>query len=131
MGEFNLPHILVVDDDPIQLEFYTAVLESDYDVIAAASLNEAIEILNTNTLVEALICDLHLGAGSNGKDLLAWISEHRPGLISRSMIISGNPTVDTGEHSVSVVMKPVALDDLLGRVSLLLKPPAKQTIKAR
>ncbi len=107
-----------------------AVLECDYDVITATSLNEAIDILNNDTLVDALACDLNLGRGSSGKDLLTWVSEHQPGLLSHSMIISGDPAADTDAYSVSVVMKPVKPDELLQAVNLLLEQPPKQTITA-
>ncbi|WP_167631183.1 response regulator [Mariprofundus ferrooxydans] len=128
--ETRRQRVLVVDDDPVQLEYYMAVLESDYDVMTAHSINDAIEMLRRGTPVDALASDMYLGRGRSGIDLLAWVGEHQPDLITRFVIISGNPVVDTGAYSVRVIMKPVDPGELLQSVSMLLEQDPEQTITA-
>jgi len=130
LDEIRRQRILVVDDDPVQLEYYIAVLEPDYDVVTAGSISEAIEILSAGTLVDAVASDLHLGQGGNGNDLLAWTGEHQPALISRFVMISGDAVVDTGVYTVRVIMKPINPDELLQSVSMLLEQGTEQTISA-
>lgn len=129
LGETRRQCILVIDDDPVQLEYYIAVLESDYDTMTAASANEAIELLRSDIPVDAIASDLHLGCGKSGKDLLAWVGEHQPELISHFVIISGDPAVVSGVPSVRLIMKPVDPGELLQSVSMLLEPVPEQMFK--
>jgi len=130
MRERRRKRILIIDDDPMQLEYYMAVLEQDYDIMTAAGLGEAIAILAGDTTVDGLICDLHLGGGCSGMELLAWIGEHGPELMEHSVIISGDLVVNTGIYTVPVVFKPVEPDVLLQTMQQALNPMLEVNVGA-
>ncbi|PIP01454.1 MAG: response regulator [Zetaproteobacteria bacterium CG12_big_fil_rev_8_21_14_0_65_54_13] len=122
--EDSLKHILIVDDDPIQLEYYIAVLEHEYQIMTANDIGEAIDMLTDVARVDALICDLHLGFAHSGVDLLAWVETHRPELMNHSVIISGDVVVDSESFAVPVVFKPLEPALLTQSVQQLLMPTA-------
>jgi len=54
-------HILVVDDDPMAAELTAAILEeAGYDVITAEHGAEALECLNGNESIAAVISDMNM-----------------------------------------------------------------------
>jgi len=113
------PRILMVDDDDMQLEFYEAVLSSEYEVLTASDIGTA-GLLLEDQQVDAVACDLHCGAAS-GLDLLSWIQAHQPGLLRRCMILSGAPTARPGGFDVRVMGKPVDPDCLKQAFTALLE----------
>ena len=113
--------LLVVDDDPIQLEFYEAVLESEYEVVTACNFNDAIGMLEEGLAVDAFACDHRLDGGHRGTELLAWIHRHRPALLDYSFIMSGELDIDNSSYAVPRLHKPVRPDELLRVMQGLLK----------
>lgn len=103
--------ILMVDDEPILLDLYHDVLEPDHQVLLAGSVGEAIRIL-ADQEVDAVGCDYHLGAGS-GADVVAWIRAHRPNLLARTIIISGDEAPSVDGDGVLLLYKPVPIETLL------------------
>lgn len=120
MVESVRKRLLLVDDDPIQLEFYQAVLESDYEVITACSYSDAIRILTDDLAVDGFACDLRLNDGHRGTELLAWVRQYRPGLMDYSMIMSGELSVESGTYGVRRLHKPVQPAELLRAMQHLL-----------
>lgn len=107
--------ILLVDDDPMQLEYYSAVLESRFRVLSAQDVVSAIRMLESHR-VAAVICDLHLDRYRSGIDVVTWISEHLPDLIGRTIILSGDITAKLQGYGASVIFKPVDPGSLLDAI---------------
>ena len=106
------PHtILMVEDDEILLEFFEAVLSLDYRILTSDTIEQAKEILASET-VDALFCDLRLGK-SSGLELLSWVQENKPDLLSRTTVLSGERISRPGGFDVPVVTKPVEPDTRL------------------
>jgi DNA-binding NtrC family response regulator len=76
-GVLAVPHLLVVDDDPVvrqQLElFYRQI---GYGVTAVASAEEALEQFGTDA-IDLVITDIKL-PGMDGRKLICWVREHHP-----------------------------------------------------
>jgi len=121
-AEDSLKYILIVDDDPVQLEYYMAVLEHDYEIMTASDIGEAIDKLTGDGRVDGLICDLHLGYARSGVDLLTWIDVHRPDLMDHSVIVSGDVVIDSEAFAVPIVFKPIDPAALTRAVQQLLIP---------
>jgi len=103
--------ILMVDDEPMLLELYQDMLEPDHQVLLAGSVDEAIQILDVQH-VDAVTCDYFLGAGY-GTDVVAWIRNHKPGLLSRTVLISGMDRASEVSADILMLYKPVSMETLL------------------
>jgi len=68
--------ILVVDDEPAQRQLVSAALGKNYQVTAAASGQEAQELLSSRSF-DLVITDERM-PGMSGLDLVRWIREHDP-----------------------------------------------------
>ncbi len=102
--------ILIVDDEPMLLELFRRVLEDRHHILIAGSVGETLRILEQTT-VDAVICDFRLSDGT-GEDVMDWIREHRPALLARAAILSGDP------HSVRAtdvlkLCKPLPIKELM------------------
>jgi len=104
--------ILMVEDDPIQMDLYLEVLSPDYHMLTAHSISDAISAIADHA-VHAVGCDYHLIDGS-GLELVAWIDTHRPELLARTVLITGELTPPLNGHDVRLLYKPVPIDTLLG-----------------
>ncbi len=103
--------ILMVDDDPTQLELYEEVLSLDYHVFVAHSVAEALKLL-ANEQVDAVGCDYNLNDGS-GLQVIEWIEIHRPELLASTVLITGDLNPSIKRLGVSLLHKPVPIDALL------------------
>jgi len=106
----DAPSILMVEDDEMLLEFYEAALAPEYEVLTATSLDAARYILQERH-VDAVACDLHLGAVS-GLELLRWIGGNLPGLLAHTAVISGESEPKLGGFDVLVAGKPIMAEGL-------------------
>ncbi len=114
--------ILVVDDDRILLSAVERMLGlSGIRVLAATSASDALDAICSESRVDAVLCDLNLGATS-GTELLRKLLGLRPAM--KCMIMTGGVRealpFDTSEFSV--LMKPFSLQELLAAVRALLEP---------
>jgi len=109
--------LLVVDDEPAILSALERYLAGrGYQVHVAMSRAEAIRIAETVPL-DAVLCDQRLGE-ERGVDLHRELAGLRPGLTSRFILMSGDPSQpDTvtfgGETGAPVLAKPFDLEELL------------------
>jgi two-component system OmpR family response regulator len=114
-----MAHILVVDDEPMIAELLQMILEADgYEVTVA---NDGIEALRAEqrVSVDAVITDLTM-PGLGGRELLARLREHRPGL--PAIVTTGYAGVEPFEGGPTVVMtKPFNLPALSEKLAALLK----------
>lgn len=116
-----MARILVVDDDPDQLELRSAIFESaGLEVFTAAAAPEAVSLLERHR-PESVVLDLCLPAESDGVDLLKRLrgaAGHDP---LKILVVSGwtanfraRPESALADH---ILQKPVRSRDLLKLVN--------------
>ena len=116
-GAGELPHILVVEDDPAVLNATRLLLKVEgYRVTAAASLSEAMQRAHEHADVDLLITDYHLGDGQTGLEVIASVR----GILGadlRVVIVTGDTSSAVRElqhdERVRMTSKPINSDELL------------------
>ena len=111
----TLPTILVIDDEPRSVEALERILEEEFDVFTATTVNQARQILEREW-VQVVLCDQRMPEMS-GVEFLAQVREEWPEVIR--MIISGY--ADSGDIIDSInesgiyqyISKPWHPEDLL------------------
>ena len=73
------PHLLVVDDEPLNRDLLRRVLHSSYEVTEAADASDAIEVLESEVgaSIGLVLCD-HLMPGMSGVELAVIAGERWP-----------------------------------------------------
>lgn len=98
--------ILVVEDDPdIRLMTASILRVAGATVRDAASATEALSCLD-NATFDAVILDWNL-AGETGGMLLEKLRERQPGLLRRSVVVTGDLTSIPGRHEAERFGCPV------------------------
>lgn len=117
--------LLVVDDEPAIGRYVSEYLTSEgVAVTAVDSGREAVDLLAQGTEFDAVLTDLRMPDVSGDK-LIAFISDNRPDLAGRVVMMTGDalgPEVSPNSRDVPVIVKPLelrtlraALYPLLGR----------------
>ena len=89
-AEFATLPVLVIEDEPAVLAYVRAALErSGYPVVCTASGVEALGLLESGEFM-GVVSDMRTPGGVDGGDVHAWISAHRPELVSRLVFITGD-----------------------------------------
>ncbi|HUJ62544.1 MAG TPA: EAL domain-containing protein [Kofleriaceae bacterium] len=116
------PIVVCVDDDRNNLHALGRVLRTRCTVLLATSGPEALELLEANADVAAILADLHM-PGLPGAELLARVAQIRPEC--RRAVVTGYPeseelisAINAG-HLHYVITKPWKLADLLQVVDQL------------
>lgn len=111
--------VLIVDDNPILVELFDEILGRLFTTTTACNIADAINLI-TNTTVDALVCDYHLGA-ERADRLIAWIASNAPELMPKVVMISGDDHLKFKhcEKVASVMLKPVDYDELTENISSL------------
>lgn len=82
--------VLVIEDEPSVSAFVKAALERHgYRVVQALSGADGIEQLERSSFA-GVISDIRMPGSVNGADVHAWIRQHRPELMPRLILISGD-----------------------------------------
>jgi two-component system, NtrC family, sensor kinase len=81
--------VLVVDDDTRLLRVYPRLLHERYDVLVASDGQEAIDLLESGSQVDAVIADLAMPE-VDGKQLYGWLTEQRPELARRTIFVTAS-----------------------------------------
>ena len=106
--------IIVVDDDPLALESLESYLRgAGYDVAAAGSAREALEVART-TRCDVALLDMKM-PDANGLELLPTIHKHRPKL--PVVMVTGYASIDTAVEAIQrgasdYMAKPFTPDEL-------------------
>lgn len=115
--------ILVVEDDPLILEFLCEILQEEGFVVEPhVSADAASEYLELHAhLVSLLLTDITMPGKLNGADLANLFGDRWPE--KPIMIMSGFETPESSgvRHAVSFIKKPWALGQLLDCVEVALK----------
>ena len=116
-------NVLIVDDDYDMLELLQRNLKAlHFHTYKASSVNEAIEILKSNS-VDFLITDLQM-PGINGLELIKFAQEHFPEI--PKLVITGYPSLDSAVNSVKsgaidYLVKPFKIDELRKAIEQVLE----------
>lgn len=120
--------ILVVDDDPMLLDFTVRALESlGYDTVSAPDAETALRLLEQDHQIQVAIVDLCLGKGPTGSQLARAALSVRPDL--HMLVTSGAPGAleivrEDMPDCVKLLPKPYRRRDLADRLSGFLDPDA-------
>ncbi|MFN2427879.1 MAG: response regulator [Candidatus Binatia bacterium] len=120
--------ILVVEDDPDIRSMTASILRvAGAAVCDAATAGEAISLVNGSEF-DALILDWNL-AGETGAVLLELLRDQQPGLLRRSLVVTGDLLSIPGRHEAErfgcpVMAKPFRPRQLVEIVAGLLTDPA-------
>jgi diguanylate cyclase (GGDEF)-like protein len=123
VDETGKPIIICVDDDRTNLNALDRVLRARCTVLCATSGEEALDLLERNGEVAAILADLRM-PGLPGAELLARVSQLRPQC--RRAVVTGFPESDeliaaiNAGHLHYVITKPWKLTDLLQVVDQLI-----------
>jgi len=105
--------ILLVEDDNDALTALQAVLElSNYRVIAAGCVRDALDLLDQHSEIELVISDIRM-PDVDGLDFIRVLRHRFPTL--PTILISGMPITDDDvvpREATQILTKPVAIEDL-------------------
>jgi diguanylate cyclase (GGDEF)-like protein len=90
-GEGPRPRVLVVDDEPMNLELLERSLHRKYEVLTASGAEPALQILKRGEEIALILCDYRM-PGMNGTQLLAEAIKFNPS--AKRVIITGYADVD-------------------------------------
>jgi len=113
----SLPTLLLIDDDGEFIKAQSAAFEPHYNIIAAESVNSALQILK-NSEVDCVLVDYFLGDGT-GHDIASWIVANLPWcpVILISAKLDKNIAVESFAHRVfDILEKPFSLESALSKV---------------
>lgn len=113
--------VLFVDDHPLVVRALERVLAADADVVTANSAYEALKLLRSGLVPDAVICDIQL-PGMLGTELFDVIRREFPALVERFAFISGSGVDAEGSVARSgrpFLAKPISCDELLKFIPLL------------
>ena len=119
------PHsVLVVDDDERMLRSYVRLLNPLHRLMIAQDGGDAIELLQSGSAPDAVLLELDL-PGADGRELLAWLAEHRPALHRRALVVTSAASHVAYEdflrtYAGPVLHKPVRGDELLAEIARVL-----------
>jgi len=89
--------VLVVDDDPLVLSTIGTMLCQEFEVLAAANADEAIEVFAERE-VDVLVSDLKM-PGRSGLELLDWARTHAPKTMR--ILVSGYAELEDVLHAIN------------------------------
>jgi DNA-binding NtrC family response regulator len=106
--------ILLVEDHARLRDILTAALESnDFQVISAASADEAISLLEQGLRPDVVFSDIVMAGTINGIELACWVRKNQPAC--QILLQSGFTQVDTA--GFAVLRKPYSSEELLAALT--------------
>jgi two-component system NtrC family sensor kinase len=115
----ELPRILYVDDEVINLELLQLTFMNDFKVITASSAREGLELLALNPGIRVVISDLKMPV-MDGLDFIKVVKKRDPGKVC--MLLTGFMESDVmlegfnKELIFRYLMKPWEKDELKGTI---------------
>ena len=113
--------VLLIEDEPSIMALVSATLErSGYDVVCIESGAEALRMLEKGQYL-GVVSDMRTPGGVDGAQVHTWISQHRPDLAEKVVIITGDyaneETVSTLRRiGARYLEKPFRVQDLISAV---------------
>ena len=113
-----MPRVLLLDDEALVRRAFARSLLS-YEVVGVGTVAAARAMIEQQSF-DAILLDVHLYGGTSA-ELLVWLAEDHPGLLSCTAILTGAtlPGDFILPEGVRVVSKPLGVADLRDLVALL------------
>jgi two-component system, response regulator PdtaR len=109
--------ILIVEDEVLTSEYLEFVLESaGYEVIPAASAEEALAVLEQREDVDLLVTDVNLPGGMNGLQLVSLVKRQWPAINIVVVTGYGSPKSDELPPGSLFVPKPYSAQKMIDAV---------------
>jgi two-component system NtrC family sensor kinase len=122
--------VLVVEDDAlVRMVTVDGLREAGLEVIVAEDAPEALKVLEeTGTALDAVVTDVVMPRGMSGIDLARVVRQRWPDLaliVTTGYSATDIPVADLPVRH-AVLMKPFAVDELVGTLTRLLQPDAAE-----
>jgi len=98
--------VLVVEDEEALLRSLATALRQRFHVLLAADGQEAIDLLESGSTPDAILCDINMPV-VNGFELYEWLLDNRPDLARHVVFITANATDEVASTFFARVEKPV------------------------
>jgi DNA-binding NtrC family response regulator len=113
--------VLLIEDEPSIMALVSATLERNgYEVVCIESGAEALRLLENGQFL-GVVSDMRTPGGVDGAQVHTWITAHRPDLVNKIIIITGDyaneETVTTLRRIGALYLeKPFRVQDLIAAV---------------
>jgi len=120
--------VLLIEDEPSIMSLVSATLERNgYSVVCIESGAEALHLLENGRFL-GVISDMRTPGGVDGAQVHTWISQHRPDLADKVVIITGDyaneETVTTLRKIGALYLeKPFRVQDLIAAIEKTMGKP--------
>ena len=114
------PVVLVVEDEPLVRMIGADILDEEgFEVIEAASADEALAIFGARRDIRVLFTDVEMPGSMNGYALARWVFTHQP--LVETVIVSGRSSPEPGDMPprAHFIAKPYDPDDMVRHVKAL------------
>jgi DNA-binding response OmpR family regulator len=124
------PAILVVEDDRDTQAFMRVTLAQRYEVLLAASAEEARRVLEAQPAVNAILMDLDLRGAEDGLDLTRSLRAKRRWMHLPIIALTAYATVEDRHRALKAgcddfLAKPISRSDLIAKLDALLTRPTE------
>jgi len=124
--------LLVGDNDDVRAVFQEGLKTYGFEVVAAASVNEALRLISTKEF-DVLLCDLHMPDAGDGFTVVSAMRHAHPKAVT--LVLSGYPALQEAMAAVllepdEVLVKPVGLAAIAETIQKKLSnPSARMSMK--
>jgi CheY-like chemotaxis protein len=129
----NKKRLLFVDDnDDVRAVFQEGLKTYGFEVVAAASVNEALRLISTEKF-DVLLCDLHMPDAGDGFTVVSAMRHAHPKAVT--LVLSGYPALQEAMAAIllepdEVLVKPVGLAAIAETIQKKLSnPSARMSMK--
>ncbi len=121
----ELPLLVIEDEVSVQMLLQAALRRHGYEAVVASTGSEGLKMLEEQTF-RGVISDLRTPGGVSGADVLDWIRNHRPQLLSRMLFMTGDAVGDETEEllrqtGVPCIEKPFRVLEFISAVNRVLE----------
>jgi DNA-binding response OmpR family regulator len=132
------PTVLLVDDDEIIRHTLSKLLTHEgFEVTSAASVSEALRLINSD-VYDVLLSDLHMPGAGDGLTVVSAMRHANPKAVT--MLLSSFPEMEAAAHAIllqadDILVKPMELSALVKAITQRLSngpsgPPTVETVAA-
>jgi DNA-binding response OmpR family regulator len=113
------PKVLVVDDhEPVRTSLKAVLEINQFQVTTAASVDEALQLIDTEPF-DVLLCDLHIPGAGDGFTVVSAMRHTNPNAVT--LVFTGYPAVEEAMDAIllqadEILVKPMAIPALLALI---------------
>jgi DNA-binding NtrC family response regulator len=113
----NAPRTILIVEDEVMLRLWIAdeLRERGFTVHEAANAGEALRILTSPVVVDAVLTDVRMPGDMDGVGLTEWVARERPEM---KVVITSSHQVSSPAHAF--IAKPYRADKVIGSLAALL-----------